>query len=81
MRSLMCCKVLYLCNLTEENVHARDMYLVKIRGVGFESHDLTRVGPGIHNLRLDLDLTQMTRKSWLFFLSFSFAHIEPSATV
>ena len=25
---------------------------------------------GINNLRLDLDLTQMTRKSWLFFLSF-----------
>ena len=26
----LCCKVLYLCNFTEENVHAGDRYLVKI---------------------------------------------------
>ena len=26
----MCCKILYLCNFTEENVHAGDRYLVKI---------------------------------------------------
>ena len=38
--------------------------------------DSTWLWLGIHNLRLDLDLTQMTRKSWLFFLSFFFAHIE-----
>ena len=34
--------------------------------------DSTWLWLGIHNLRLDLDLTQMTRKSWLFFLSFFF---------
>ena len=26
----LCCKVLYLCNFTEENVHAGDRYLVNI---------------------------------------------------
>ena len=32
--------------------------------------DSTWLWLGIHNLRLDLDLTQMTWKSWLFCLSF-----------
>ena len=32
--------------------------------------DSTWLWLGIHNLRLDLDLTQMTWKSWLFFLFF-----------
>ena len=52
--------------------------------------DSTWLWLGIHNLRLDLDLTQMTRQSWLFFLSFCFCtHWDvsfvfdtlPSATV
>ena len=40
--------------------------------------DSTWLWLDIHNLRLDLDLTQMTRKSWLFFLSFFCAYWDVS---